>query len=90
MHNVMDQSLLSRKAGQMADEAIASLERGEKPILTVSNTMGSFIEHYAEDNNIAPGDAFDANFGDIMMRYLERSRDVLEKDYDGTKTRAAE
>jgi hypothetical protein len=87
MHNVMDQSLLSRKAGQMADEAIASLERGEKPILTVSNTMGSFIEHYAEDNNIAPGDAFEANFGDIMMRYLERSRDVLEKEYDGTKTR---
>ncbi|MGP1384031.1 MAG: strawberry notch C-terminal domain-containing protein [Thainema sp.] len=87
MHNVMDQSLLSRKAGQMADEAIASLERGEKPILTVSNTMGSFIEHYANENDIAPGDAFDATFGDIMRRYLERSRDVLEKDYDGTQTR---
>ena len=87
MHNVMDQSLLSRKAGQMADEAIASLERGEKPILTVSNTMGSFIEHYADENDIAPGDDFDASFGDIMRRYLERSRDVLEKDYDGTQTR---
>jgi len=87
MHNVMDQSLLSRKAGQMADEAIASLERGEKPILTVSNTMGSFIEHYSDENGIAPGDDFDASFGDIMRRYLERSRDVLEKDYDGTQTR---
>jgi hypothetical protein len=87
MHNVMDQSLLSRKSGQMADEAIASLERGEKPILTVSNTMGSFIEHYVDENGIAPGDDFDASFGDIMRRYLERSRDVLEKDYDGTQTR---
>jgi hypothetical protein len=77
----MDQLLLSRKAGQMADEAlaqplgtrIASLERGEKPILTVSNTMGSFIEHYVEDNNIAPGDAFDANFGDIMTWLTDKS-----------------
>jgi hypothetical protein len=87
MHNVMDQAALGRKADQMANEAIASLENGEKPILTVSNTMGSFIENYADDNNIAPGDAFDATFGDVLRRYLERSRDVIEKDYDGTGER---
>jgi hypothetical protein len=87
MHNVMDQAALGRKADQMANEAIASLENGEKPILTVSNTMGSFIENYADDNDIAPGDAFDATFGDVLMRYLERSRDVIEKDYDGTGER---
>ncbi|WP_346293161.1 strawberry notch C-terminal domain-containing protein [Sphaerothrix gracilis] len=87
MHNVIDQSLLARKADQMADEAIASLEQGEKPILTVSNTMGSFIENYADENDIAPGDEFTADFSDILTRYLERSRDVLEKDYDGTTTR---
>ncbi|MFE4105099.1 strawberry notch C-terminal domain-containing protein, partial [Almyronema epifaneia] len=68
-------------------QAIASLEQGEKPILTVSNTMGSFIENYADENDIAPGDSFDADFSDILTRYLERSRDVLEKDYDGTTTR---
>ncbi|MEO1351896.1 MAG: strawberry notch C-terminal domain-containing protein [Cyanobacteria bacterium J06635_15] len=87
MHNVMDQSLLARKADQLADEAIASLERGEKPILTVSNTMGSFISGYVDDNDIAPGESFDANFSDILMKYLERSRDVLEKDYDGSGER---
>jgi hypothetical protein len=87
MHNVMDQAALGRKADQMANEAIASLENGEKPILTVSNTMGSFIQNYADDNDIAPGDAFDATFGDVLMRYLERSRDVIEKDYDGTGER---
>uniref|UniRef100_UPI0031FBF97D strawberry notch C-terminal domain-containing protein n=1 Tax=Sphaerothrix gracilis TaxID=3151835 RepID=UPI0031FBF97D len=87
MHNVIDQSLLARKSDQMADEAIASLEQGEKPILTVSNTMGSFIENYADENDIAPGDEFTADFSDILTRYLERSRDVLEKDYDGTTTR---
>jgi hypothetical protein len=87
MHNVMDQATLGRKADQMANEAITSLEQGEKPILAVSNTMGSFIQNYTDDNDIAPGDSFDATFGDVLMRYLERSRDVIEKDYDGTGER---
>ncbi len=88
MHNVLDQSLLARKADQMADAAISSLERGEKPILTVSNTMGSFLESYAADADIKVGEAFDGNFSDVLMRYLERSRDVIERDFDGTITRS--
>ncbi|NJN61219.1 MAG: DEAD/DEAH box helicase family protein [Coleofasciculaceae cyanobacterium RL_1_1] len=87
MHNIVDQSLLSRKADNMAEEAIASLERGEKPVLTVSNTMGAFMNDYAEENGIKPGDDFDASFQDVMLRYLERSRDIREKDYDGNETR---
>ena len=87
MHNIVSQSLLARKADNMADEAIASLERGEKPVLTVSNTMGTFIEQYASDNDIEPDADFDASFQDVMLRYLERSRDIIEKDYDGNSTR---
>ena len=87
MHNIVDQSLLARKADNMADEAIASLERGEKPVLTVSNTMGSFIDDFAKENEIEPGDDFEANFQDVMLRYLERSREITEKDYDGNQTR---
>ncbi|MEM6432426.1 MAG: strawberry notch C-terminal domain-containing protein, partial [Cyanobacteria bacterium P01_D01_bin.115] len=88
MHNVLDQSLLARKADQMAEAAISSLERGEKPILTVANTMGSFLESYAADADIKVGEAFDGNFSDVLMRYLERSRDVIERDFDGTITRS--
>jgi hypothetical protein len=87
MHNIVDQSLLARKADNMADEAIASLERGEKPVLTVSNTMGTFIDDFAKENDIEPGDDFEAGFQDVMLRYLERSREITEKDYDGNQTR---
>ena len=87
MHNVIDQSLLARKADRMADEAIASLKRGEKPVLTVSNTMGSFLEEFAKNNDLSPGDPVDANFSDILTRYLERSRDVVETNYDGSSNR---
>ncbi|WP_008310066.1 strawberry notch C-terminal domain-containing protein [Leptolyngbya sp. PCC 6406] len=49
--------------------------------------MGSFIDNYAKDNDLNPGDEVEANFSDILTRYLERSRDVVETDYDGTQTR---
>lgn len=56
VHNFVKQMLLGLKAQSAADEAIASLKRGEKPIIAVENTMGSFLAEYAESNNIAQGD----------------------------------
>ncbi len=87
MHNVMDQAQVARKSDQMADEAIASLERDEKPVIAVSNTMGSFIEQVAERDDLHRGDEFTANFSDVMKRYLYRSREVQEKNFRGERER---
>jgi hypothetical protein len=47
MHNVINQMMLAAKADSAAEMAIAALRRGEKPVLTVSQTMESFLKHYA-------------------------------------------
>ncbi|NMF84171.1 strawberry notch C-terminal domain-containing protein [Nodosilinea sp. P-1105] len=87
MHNCIEQGLLAQKADATVQEAILALQRGEKPVITVANTMGSFIQAYAESQDLSPGDAMDLSFGDLLERYLERSRDVVVKDYRGQATR---
>ena len=83
MHNAIDQSLLARKADAISDRAIEQLEQDIKPFIAVSNTMGSFMEKYAEANGLKPSDPTNASFNDIMLRYLDRSRDVIIKDFGG-------
>jgi hypothetical protein len=83
MHNVIDQMLLGLKADQAAAQAIKAIQNGERPVLTVSNTMESFLK----DAGLSPGDAVDLSFKDVLMRYLQRSRDIVIKDRDGNKER---
>lgn len=79
MHNLINQMLLSMKARPAVDEALAALSRGEKPVLTVANTMESFLSDYASEVGIEAGDAMPADFSDVVMRYLKRTRTVLIK-----------
>ncbi|QUY45520.1 strawberry notch C-terminal domain-containing protein [Acaryochloris marina] len=83
MHNAIDQGLLSQKAEATVQEAIAALKRGEKPLIAVANTMNSFIADYAKDREIKTGDAINVTFGDVLERYLTRSKDVQITDYQG-------
>ena len=87
MHNYLDASNLAKKTQGAIDLALESIENEEKPILTVSNTMGSFLEQYAEDNMLEPGEVIDADFGDMLERYLERSREVIIRDHTGGSSR---
>ncbi|WP_052050817.1 strawberry notch C-terminal domain-containing protein [Leptolyngbya sp. KIOST-1] len=87
MHNCIEQGLLAQKADATVQEAISALQRDEKPVITVANTMGSFIEDYAESQDLSPGDGMNLSFGDLLERYLERSRDVVVTDYRGHSTR---
>jgi hypothetical protein len=87
MHNCIEQGLLAQKADATVQEAISALQRGEKPVITVANTMGSFIQDYAESQDLSPGDGMNLSFGDLLERYLERSRDVVVTDYRGHSTR---
>jgi hypothetical protein len=87
MHNAIDQSLLAQKAEATVQEAIAAIDRGEKPIIAVASTMDAFIDWYTKENSIKPGEAINLTFGDVLHRYLERSRDILVKDHEGKQTR---
>lgn len=85
MHNLIDQMLLSLKAEATVQRSLELLQNGEKPVITVANTMGSFIGNYASAQGIEPGDALDLDFGAMLRRYLERSREVILKDAYGTR-----
>ncbi|MGG6269054.1 strawberry notch C-terminal domain-containing protein [Leptolyngbya sp. AN03gr2] len=87
MNNAIDQGLLCQKAEAAVQEAIAAIGCGQKPVIAVANTMDAFIGQYAEDSGLEPGDAINISFGDVLSRYLERSRDVTIKDHEGNMTR---
>lgn len=87
MHNVISQTLLAMKAEATVQETLDSLQRGEKPVLTVANTMGSIIGRAADEQGLRPGDPIRLDVGDLLRRYLERSREVTLQDYAGTSTR---
>lgn len=87
MHNLIDQMLLSLKAMDSVGHAIKRLKAGEKVVLTVSNTMGSFIKDYAEEMGLNNGDPVALSFADLYARYLEKQRMVTIKDANGNKTK---
>lgn len=79
MHNLVGQSLLAMKARPAVDKAIEALRNGQKPVLTVANTMESFIVDHAENEGIAVGKPMTADFKDVFHRYLERTRTIRIK-----------
>ena len=76
MHNVVNTFLLGLKARQTAETAVAAIRRGEKPVITVANTMEMFISGYAEQAGLAAGSKLNATFADVLQRYLDRVRTV--------------
>jgi hypothetical protein len=87
MHNLIDQMLLALKTDKSIDFAIDRLRRNEKVVLTVANTMGSFLGDYASDNEIKTGEPIDLSFQDLFLNYLLKQRTVTIKDPNGNKTK---
>jgi hypothetical protein len=85
MHNLIDQMLLSLKAQDSVRHAIERLKAGEKVVLTVSNTMGSFLKNYADDMDIKVGDPVNLSFADLYIRYLDKQRMVTITKPGGVK-----
>jgi hypothetical protein len=79
MHNLIGQMLLSLKAKESVDFAIQRLKENEKVVMTVSNTMGSFLNDYAIDMGLKVGDPVDLSFADLYLKYLEKQRTVTIK-----------
>ena len=80
MHNVVNQMLLSLKAPGAAADAISAWEKGEKPILALSNTNESILTDFIYGENLSVGDKADLRFNEIMIRYLNRTRRITLKD----------
>ena len=85
MHNIIGQSLLALKTQAAIDEAIKAFKGdpknpSQKPVITLANTMGSFIEQYAIENELKPGDAIGLKFNDILFSYLDKTRRYREQD----------
>jgi len=85
MHNLINQMLLSLKAQDSVRHAIERLKAGEKVVMTVSNTMGSFLKSYADDMDLNVGDAVELSFKDLYNRYLEKQRIVTIKRPNGQR-----
>lgn len=83
MHNLIDQMLLSLKAQDSVRHAIARLKAGEKVVMTVSNTMGSFLKDYADEMDLSAGDKVDLSFADLYTRYLDKQRVIKIKHPGG-------
>ena len=86
MHNVVGQLLLSIKAKEVADKAIALHREGKKPIIALSNTNASIIQDYVSDRGLELGDEVNVPFNEILNRYLQRLRRITIKDADGEKS----
>jgi GGDEF domain-containing protein len=88
VHNFVRQMLLGIKANTAAEAAIAAIKRGEKPIIAVDNTMGSFLSAYVGEKNLADGDPLDHfDYRTVLSRALDRSRYLQITNAQGDKTK---
>ena len=79
MHNLISQMLLSMKAEPAAQAALQSIKEGRKPILTVANTLETFLNDTAADLGLKHGDKIKLDFSGILHRYLKRVRTITIK-----------
>lgn len=87
MHNCIEQGLLAQKAEATVQTTIQELEAGRKPVIALDNTMGAFIDAWAEIHDAKPGDRVNITFSALLARYLERSRDIAITDHAGRRDR---
>ena len=86
MHNLIGQMLLSLKADAAASRAIEAIQAGQKPVITVANTMGAFLEEHAQENGIGNGQDMPLDFRAMLDRYLSRTRQyVIKKPFSKEK-----
>ena len=79
MHNLVGQMLLALKAPIAAQKAVAAIKEGKRPVITVANTLESFLREFADENDISPGDGVGLSFRDLVLRYLEKTRTITIK-----------
>ncbi|WP_139344041.1 PLxRFG domain-containing protein [Vibrio ruber] len=72
VHNYIAQLTLGLKADAIAELAIASSGRGEKPVIALESTLGSALKNYMADNNLSDGDSLGSlSYADYLGRTLD-------------------
>ncbi|MFN4313306.1 MAG: strawberry notch C-terminal domain-containing protein [Chitinophagaceae bacterium] len=82
---VINQMLFSLKAEAVAEQAIARLKEGKKPVIAFASTMGSFIESMETEHGlpVSDGDMINTDFAEVLRRGLDGIMRYTEKDIDG-------
>lgn len=86
VHNVIGQLLFAIKSDYIIDE-ILNTPKTQKPLITLSNTMESFIDNYATEEGIEVGEPIDITFKEVVRRGLEKTLEYTESDHEGKKTK---
>jgi C-terminal domain on Strawberry notch homologue/P-loop containing NTP hydrolase pore-1/ddrB-like ParB superfamily domain len=88
VHNATKQLLLGLKADDVAQQIIKDIRDGKKPIVALENTMGSFLDHYVEQNGLTQGAPLhNFTYGTVLQRSLDRTRYYNHTDDKGRKKR---
>lgn len=87
VHNAVRQLLLAMKSQMAIDEAIKQLKEGKKPVIALSNTMGSFVEDQVANGFLREGEPFNLSFADVLKRHLRRTLIFTIRDPHGDTTR---
>jgi hypothetical protein len=85
LHNYVSQLLLGLKAEKAANDAIEQHRNGEKPVLALENTMGSFLAEWVEETGAKVGDPVGITYKDVLSRALERTRRISVESPNGEK-----
>jgi len=78
-HNFMKQFVLALSAPAIVEQCRDVVDRDMKPFITLFNTMNEFLKQTAANEKLNEGDVFKANFADLLLRYLNRSRVIIAK-----------
>jgi len=82
-HNCLDQFSLAQKAAYTADRALAALRQGEKPIIILSNTMGSALDRAIQEQGVKAGEQVDFTWRNMMRDSLESCLTIQVKEVGG-------
>ena len=72
---LMTQFLLAMKIEEAVHLTLQEIAAGHKPVLTLANTTGTFIEEVTEDLHISDVETFDLCASDVVRRYLWKTRE---------------
>lgn len=86
VHNVVSQMMLSIKSDMVVEQTLNALERNEKPVIVLSNTMANALDFYIDFAGLKEGDTVGITFKDVLQKALYSTLKVTEKDRHGQKT----
>ncbi|MCM1513312.1 MAG: strawberry notch C-terminal domain-containing protein [Oxalobacter formigenes] len=76
MHNLVSVVTMASKAEAAINAVEQAVKNGEKPVITLSNTLGSAIENYVKENGLQKGEAIGLTFNDLLLSYLDKTRTI--------------